>query len=625
MWAAQNTGAKRILVLVPSLTLLSQLLQTFRDDASWADWRALAVCSDESVADEDAVAVDLSEISCPVTRSPVEVEAFMSAEYEGVRVVFSTYHSAHLTSGCRFELGIFDEAHKTSGERGKPFGLALSDSNIKITRRLFFTATPRVTMRNENDAWKTVHSMDDPEVYGPVFFELSFRDAVRRGIVCDYKIVISEVAGNPDLDHRLAAHVALTKAMILYDVTKVFTFHSSVEAASNFVGSRDGGFPDSTALLHVCGRQPSSVRRKLMDKFETSKTAVMSNAKCLTEGVDVPAVGMVAFIHPKRAVIEIVQAAGRACRLSEGKKFGLIFLPLFRDVNANETIEAATERSQFRNVLDVLQAMATQDDILRDYLARMREVRLLGDENAFEALPNVDFILSDHTETHSSLTAQQLRHLVSVALIHGMGGSRDTDAKKSLLMKMARAGLPRPKYAVEKERPLWTALQTYTRAKVHDKQGIDPEFNRQIREAAPHWFVNSGHIKARLLAMASRGEPRPKDSNAVSKEEKKLCTRLKDYMKRDPEFLQELARINPVWLDKSSVHNKRELLEMARSGAQMPNKRGKTPEERRWGALLRNYCCPVSQSYDQAFRFELEALGWVVFKGKRQAQEEKAA
>jgi len=100
---------------------------------------------------------------------------------------------------------------------------------------------------------------------------------------------------------------------------------------------------------------------------------VISNARCLTEGVDVPAVDMVAFISPRKSKVDIVQATGRAMRKSPGKEFGYVMVPLFVEQAVNESIEEALHRTGFDDIWDLLGAMREQDDVLTDIIRQMRE------------------------------------------------------------------------------------------------------------------------------------------------------------------------------------------------------------------------------------------------------------
>ncbi len=120
---------------------------------------------------------------------------------------------------------------------------------------------------------------------------------------------------------------------------------------------------------------PMSERNGIIREFRAASRAVISNAKCLTEGVDVPAVDMVAFLTPKRSRVDIVQATGRAMRKSDGKTTGYILIPLFVEQAKGETIEQALARTEFDEVWNVLQAMQEQDEKLAEIIRQMREER----------------------------------------------------------------------------------------------------------------------------------------------------------------------------------------------------------------------------------------------------------
>ena len=142
------------------------------------------------------------EVPFPVDTDPAVVRRFLERpSTDSVRVVFSTYHLSHVVAeGSRglppFDVGIFDEAHKTTVKSGARFALALDDAKLAIRKRLFFTATPRqVNIRGKRDSDDdfAVVSMDDPAVYGPRSHTLSFADAVADNLICDYRVVVSVV------------------------------------------------------------------------------------------------------------------------------------------------------------------------------------------------------------------------------------------------------------------------------------------------------------------------------------------------------------------------------------------------------------------------------------------------
>src|SRR5438094_487112 len=404
LWVAQRMRVQNILVLVPSLALLRQTLHEWARETSWRSFAHLCVCSDPTVKpDSDELVVRPTDLDFPVSTDSAQVRAFLAARFDGVKLVFSTYQSGHVVAagmkrGDAFDLAIFDEAHKTAGREGVHFGFALNDQHLLIMKRLFLTATPRhydVRKRDKEGDARIVYSMDVPEVYGPIAHKLTFAEAARRGIICNYKIIISVVTSDMINDHLLrhgevmvkgnavkARHVAnqlaLQAAVAQHGDSKIFTFHRSVASAAAFTSGCPEGIGNHLSgfnAFHVNGAMPTSERENIMTEFRAAAKAVISNAKCLTEGVDVPAVDMVAFLTPKRSRVDIVQATGRAMRKVSGKTTGYVLVPLFVEQVKGETIEEAIARTEFDEVWNVLQAMQEQDELLAEIIRQMRQER----------------------------------------------------------------------------------------------------------------------------------------------------------------------------------------------------------------------------------------------------------
>jgi superfamily II DNA or RNA helicase len=360
----------------------------------------------------DSIATAQADLDFQVSTDAASVRDFLDAPFTGTKIVFSTYQSAQvvgaaLKPGEAFDLGVFDEAHKTAGREWRNYAFALEDANLPIRKRLFLTATPRHYNPHDRDREgeaKLLFSMDNPEVYGPQAYRLTFAEAARRGIICGYKVIISvitsEMVTNELLSHgevvvngdavrarQVANQIALRDSIEKYGASKVFTFHKTVESAASFVA--DGSEGVRTHLpefgtFHVNGTMPTARREREMRDFRAAARAVMSNARCLTEGVDVPAVDMVAFLSPRRSRVDIVQATGRAMRRSPGKTMGYVLVPLYVELATGETVEAAVNRAQFDEVWDVLQSMQEQDDILAEAIRKMRlqKGRKLGFDDA---------------------------------------------------------------------------------------------------------------------------------------------------------------------------------------------------------------------------------------------------
>ena len=412
LWAAEQLKPKAVLVLVPSLTLLQQTLEEWSRHNSWgSNFTYLCVCSDPSVAagdQNDPVHLDATDLDFRVDTSPDEVLRFIDRDTADVKVVFSTYQSSPVVSqGVRglepFDIAIFDEAHKTTGPQGGVFAHCLSDGNIKIRKRLFFTATPRhydLRHRDREGDFRLI-SMDDKTIYGPRAYTLTFGEAAQRGIICDYKVVISLVDGQEinefALEHGItlvegdligarwvANQIAIERAVEKTGAVRAITFHSRVSSAKEFSSDGTRGIKQylpGVSVFHVNGFQKSSERKQLIRTFRDAEKALITNARCLTEGIDVPAVDMVAFIDPRHSRVDIAQATGRAMRKPRGsdKTIGYVVVPLFLERRTGEALEAALKRSEFDNVSNVLNAMREQDEVLVDIIRELQEAKGRGE------------------------------------------------------------------------------------------------------------------------------------------------------------------------------------------------------------------------------------------------------
>ncbi|MBT8460602.1 MAG: Helicase associated domain protein [Boseongicola sp.] len=407
LWLAERQEPERVIVLLTSSSLVRQTPHEWLKQTRWKRPRFLAVCSDPTVTrgTKDTMVVHQADLDFPVTTEAYEVKQFLDERSDSIQVVFSTYQSAHVVGAAMegqkpFDLGIFDEAHKTAGREGSRFAFALDDANLPITKRVFMTATPRhynVRSKDKEGDKKLVYSMDVPEVYGPIVHTLSFAQAAREGIICDFKVIISVVTskmindallkhgevlvgGDPVKARSVATQIALKQACEEHELSKVFSFHSSVASAKDFTGDTASGIKTHMPAyhaLHINGAMRTAAREQIMREFREADRAIISNARCLTEGVDVPAVDVVAFLSPRKSKVDIVQAAGRAMRRSDrtGKKFGYLLLPLFLETEARESVDEALERTGFSEAWDVLQAMQEQDAALADIIQEMRVER----------------------------------------------------------------------------------------------------------------------------------------------------------------------------------------------------------------------------------------------------------
>jgi hypothetical protein len=266
---------------------------------------------------------------------------------------------------------------------------------MTATPRYFTGKVKRVAKEREFE----VASMDDPQLFGPEFFSLGFPEAIDRDLLCDYQVVIVGVdhetyrnyakngevvtADGKETDARtLAAHIALAKAMKRYDLSRVISFHSRVKRAKEFAAD----FPSVVKWLpgqarpkgeiwseHISGKMTTDKRNVLLRtlrKLGAEERGLLCNARCLTEGVDVPTLDGVAFVDPRRSQIDIVQAVGRAIRKADDKTVGTILIPVF--IASIEDPETELATSEFERVWAVISALRDHDEDLAESLDECR-------------------------------------------------------------------------------------------------------------------------------------------------------------------------------------------------------------------------------------------------------------
>ena len=410
LWAVEQSKAKSILVLVPSLTLLQQTLEEWSIHNSWGkDFSYLCVCSDPSVnLKNDEIEIDPTDVPFRIDTDPEIVRNYLSQDNGKNKIVFSTYQSSQVVSEAvqdrfEFDIAIFDEAHKTTGLAAGRFALALDDENIKIKKRLFLTATPKhydIRKRDKDGEFKFV-SMDDEHVYGSRAHTLTFGDAAAKGIICPYKVIvtfidkhqvddfalkngITLVEGDAVAAKWVASQIAVSSAIKHTNATKIITFHSRVKAAQEFASNEAHGitkFVSGFEVFHVHGKQKSNERKDTIGKFRKSSRSIITNAKCLTEGVDVPAVDMVAFVDPRHSRIDIAQAVGRAMRKPRGgdKKVGYIVVPIYAEDTTDESLEKAIKSEGFDDVALILNSLMEQDQELVDIVSELKQAKGRGE------------------------------------------------------------------------------------------------------------------------------------------------------------------------------------------------------------------------------------------------------
>ena len=360
------------------------------------------------------------------------------ATYQSIDVI----HRAQEIAGDDwrdFDLIICDEAHRTTGatltgQDESAFTKIHSNEFIRRAKTLYMTATPRIFAENaknrasEKDAILT--SMDDRDTYGPVFFRLGFGQAVKENLLTDYKVIIltvseEEVSGQYQTIAEMGGELNLDTAAKLTGcwnalakrknrgsdvdygedrapMRRAVAFCKDIKASKQVTdqfpdlvngpfGLSDLSNDDASDNLqvecrHVDGTMNAAVRAREMEWLtegagtdEVPVCRILTNARCLSEGVDVPTLDAVLFLSPRKSQVDVIQAVGRVMRRAEGKDFGYIILPVA--VPAGMAPERALDdNKRFQVVWQVLKAMRAHDERL-DAAINSMELNGQGPEN----------------------------------------------------------------------------------------------------------------------------------------------------------------------------------------------------------------------------------------------------
>ncbi|MFB7248379.1 Helicase associated domain protein [Streptomyces populi] len=402
--SAHRLSARRVLILVPTLDLLTQMAGAWR--RAGRSGTMIGVCSLRAEESQ----------GLPCTTDPDELVSWM-AGLEPV-TVFATYASvglgilqrAHAAGLPVWSLMVVDEAHRTSGDGLKPWAAVHDQAQLPAECRLYMTATARV-WEAEGERPRLVASMEDgSRVFGPVAYKLTLSKAISRGIVAPYQVLCLDIR-DPDLyaaltsedtgsdavrGARLAAvQTGLMHAAVEERFRRVLSFHSrvgeaeamaaSVPAVAARLAEREPDvYPPAEQVWAewLCGEHAPRHRRAVLDEFASdylggsefegqdvrAEFRVLSSVRVLGEGVDTAECDAVLFSDARGSMVDIVQMVGRALRLHPGRgKLASLVVPVFlgpgEDPNELLTSDAYSTLSKVLGALrahdaDTIEALA---------------------------------------------------------------------------------------------------------------------------------------------------------------------------------------------------------------------------------------------------------------------------
>jgi len=410
-----------VLFLVPSISLLGQSLREWCEQSK-EPLTAFAVCSDAKVS-KDPDDTSLADLGFPATTSAAHLvhygKKLKKNPPKGLTAVFSTYQSISAVHEAQaadafgaFDLIICDEAHRTTGaifqNRQESEFVRVHDAKfIRGAKRLYMTATPRIYGENAkkkaDDEFIELCSMDDEKKYGREFHHLTFAQAVKEDLLTDYKVLIlavdekdmreldlkdrdgdGEIESVDQLAKIVGTWKGLNKQVFKGDkqflgadlepmysaVAFTSTIAESKAFAAQFNAVIDEHFGEDerlrpAAIRHVDGGMNALYRSRMLQWLREVRPEdgcrILSNAKCLSEGVDVPGLDAVIFLSPKNSFVEVVQAIGRVMRRAPHKKLGYVIIPVMIPMGMDAS-EALSTNKRFKVVWDVLSAIRSHDE-----------------------------------------------------------------------------------------------------------------------------------------------------------------------------------------------------------------------------------------------------------------------
>ncbi|QLF72073.1 DEAD/DEAH box helicase (plasmid) [Peteryoungia desertarenae] len=415
---------KRVLFMVPSLALMSQTVREWKNDCQ-EEFTAFSACSDAKVgrnADADSLDLNVHDLAFPATTDSEKIaRQVLDASSDKMTVVFSTYHSIDVLSRAQrnhglpeFDLVVCDEAHRTTGvtlkdEDDSAFVRIHSNAHVAAKKRLYMTATPRIfgdaAKRKADDHDAELASMDDETKFGKDLFHRGFGWAVENDLLTDYKVIVlavdeglisttiqNRLKNGPELTlddatKIIGCYKALTKADLAADVEfdprpmrRALAFCQSIAKSKIIEDEFAKVVEEYTAneqiddarnldveVEHVDGSFNANQRETLLNWLKAdagdNTCRILTNAKVLSEGVDVPALDAIMFMHPRKSQIDVVQSVGRVMRRAEGKKLGYVILPVAIPPNTKPE-EALNDNERYKVVWQILNALRAHDERL---------------------------------------------------------------------------------------------------------------------------------------------------------------------------------------------------------------------------------------------------------------------
>lgn len=558
----QTDNKGTILFLVPSIALIGQTLKEWSSQAD-EPINPICICSDPEITrnrtkdDQDLTStIDLAWPASTDSNYILKQFQHYKNANNGMTVVFSTYQSIEVIAKAQkvlikngfpeFDLIICDEAHRTTGytEPGMDDSafVKVHDADfIKAKKRLYMTATPRLydveaqskAAKNDVPLW----SMDEEKHFGKEIHRIGFGEAVERGLLTDYKVIIltlndkdvptavqkmitngeAEIKTD-DLTKLIGTVNALSKQFLGNESIKVegderpmkraVAFCGSIANSTNIAASYNlasenylESLPEekkknmvTVQAMHMDGTMAAPQRDQMLSwlKEETpgNECRIITNVRVLSEGVDVPSLDSVLFLSARNSQVDVVQSVGRVMRKSEGKKYGYIIIPVVVPADV-EPEHALDDNERYKVVWTVLNALRAHDDrfnatVNKIELNKKRPNQIIvgGSEYGFDGDGNpIEKSRDGYEGTDQSkeigrqiaMQFEQLQDVVFARMVEKVGDRRYWEQWARDVAKIAERQIERIKYLINEKKDQREAFDKFL-------SGLQKNINPSINE-----------------------------------------------------------------------------------------------------------------------------------------------
>jgi predicted helicase len=388
-WLYKELKPKFTLIGVPSLYLLSQFYKEWSYELNADNYKSdiLLIGSDADVGEDG-----YKNNGLMLTTNDEEIYAkLIEYKYGNNKnnvIIITTYQSADKllfasdVLKIQYDLGIIDEAHKTCQQLGHQFSFLLNNKNIKINKRLFLTATPRI-YKNVGDVGENVVAMNNETIFGKEIYKYSVRQGIDNKYLCNYQILtlltdnkfISEFIEQNKLiewdelkeidSYYLATALMIIKGFQEHDCNHLVTYHNSIANSKDLVTILNNLIEKlklEIKVFQIDGGCSIKIRNKIINAFKESKYSILTTARVFNEGVNIPIIDSECFVDARESTIDIIQCIGRSLRPYKDKTLAKILVPYFF-----EDINAIDEKFYFPKLVNIIKALSESDEVMKEY------------------------------------------------------------------------------------------------------------------------------------------------------------------------------------------------------------------------------------------------------------------